>query len=171
MDDKEKQNRNKMLNADVLNKSLDDCISENARKTLDCVEEKVVKKSEKERIGRHRFLNHIKAKQRKGEILIPLERLMFEKQRIVVLREKERRIVVNIDGKYFMYRNKLDYREVLNEKKEVPLFFGCSSAKKRESGKEGKPSNIEGYNKAYYKNRYYLFSKYDHGVQLDNESM
>jgi len=97
---------------------------------------------------------------KQNSILHPIEKLFLENQRIKICKKEDKVVVFKLSQKFFKKKGNTQYKSE-RDPNELPLDFSSS---------HGMPTKVSKQVFKYYKNRYYLFSKFDEGIQLDEES-
>ena len=96
------------------------------------------------------------------KLLHPIEQLMASNTKLITSSTPAGRVTAKIIEKHFKYKRSENYKSE-GSVTDMPRDFG---------GRKGKqPYNVSNENMKYYRDRYFLFSKFDEGIVLDEESI
>lgn len=102
----------------------------------------------------------LKNRAESNSFLHPIERLLLENQRVKICRRENKVIVFKVGQQFFRRKQQTQYKSERNPH-DLPLDFSSTT---------GVYTKVPKAVRKYYNNRYYLFSKFDEGIQLDEES-
>ncbi len=106
------------------------------------------------------FKGLVKKKAERGQTLHPIEKCFLEGNWIMTYKKDKNTLLIRLLQKHFKEKHNELYK---SERDTADLPHDFSSTK-------GVPVKVSKINQKYYEKRYYLFSKFDEGIELDEES-
>ena len=108
----------------------------------------------------HNYRIILSKRAKANEPIFAIEQLFIDNQLVKIFKKNGKTLVFKMKAKFFKKKDFLEYK-AQRDPSAIPIDFSSSS---------GVPVKISKSIHKFFKKRYYLFSKFDEGIQLDEES-